>query len=158
MNISLYKLTDDFNALMDIDDPDEVDNALLTIVSGDIEKKAENICKLVKMVEASAEAFKTEEKRISERRKALENKADRIRQYMKESLLNANIDKVDAGTFRVSVGLSQGTLIIDDSSSLPAEYMKVVYEPDKAGIKAAIKKGGAVPGAHIEAGITLTIR
>ena len=158
MSISLYKLTDDFNALLDIDDPDEVDNALIAIVSGDIEKKAENICKLVKSVEATAEAFKAEEKRISERRKALENKADRIRQYMKESLLNANIDKVEAGTFKISVGLSQGTLIIDDSSVLPSEYIKVIYEPDKAGIKAAIKKGVPVPGAHIEAGTTLTIR
>lgn len=155
---ALYKLTEDFNVLMDIDDPDAVDQALLAIVGNQIEIKSEMICKLVKSVEATAEAFKAEEKRISERRKALEAKADRIRQYMKDALLSAGIDKVDAGTFTVRVGLSQGSLQIDDQAKLPPKYLKIIYEPDKAAIKAAIKAGESVPGAHIEAGTTLTIR
>jgi len=155
---SLYSLTDDFNKLMDIEDPNEFELSLLATIAGDIETKAENICKLVKQFELTAESFKAEEKRISERRKALENHADRIKRYMKESLTFANIDKVQAGTFSVSIRPSQGSLQIEDMAAIPAEYIKVVYEPDKAKIKDAIKNGAAIPGAHIEAGTTLTIR
>lgn len=155
---ALYKLSNEYNQLMEIDEPDAIDSALMAIVGNQIEVKAESICQLVKTIEAVSETFKAEEKRISERRRALEAKADRIRQYMKDSLLNAGIDKVDAGTFTVRVGLSQGNLQIDDQSKLPPKFIKIIQDVDKAAIKAAIKAGEVVPGAHIEAGTTLTIR
>ena len=158
---ALYKLTDDFNQLMELDGDEEVVNALVEIVAGEIEKKAENICKFVKILESTAVQFKDEEKRIAERRKSMENKAERIRVYMRDSLLNANIDKLTAGTFKVSVGLSPGSVAIDDLGSIPPRFLTVIpeqYIPDKAAIKAAIKADpSSVPGAHIEAGYMLRI-
>ena len=154
---TLYELSQDLIALMEMND-DETTAALTRITAGQIELKSESYCKFVKYLESSAESFKAEEKRIAERRRALENKADRIRQYMKDALLSAGIDKVDAGTFSVRVGLSQGSLQIDDQSKLPPKYIKIIQDVDKAAIKQAIKNGEVVPGAHIEAGTTLTIR
>lgn len=156
---SLYQLTTDFSNLMECDD--DISSALADIVAGQIEHKAENVCKLLTVLETTAEQFKSEEKRISTARKALENKAERVKEYIKESMLNADIEKLSAGTFNLSVSLSPGSVAIDDIASVPARFLTVIpeqYQPDKAAIKAAIKAGEDVPGAHIEAGYTLRIR
>lgn len=158
---TLYTLTDDFSKLMEIEEVDDVVEELTLIVAGQIEKKAENVCKFVRMLEAAAEAFKAEERRIGDKRKALEKRAEQVREYMKQALLNANIDKVTAGTFKVSVSLSPGSVAIDDLSVIPPRYMTIIPEqhvPDKAAIKAAIKAGQPVPGARIEAGFTMRIQ
>lgn len=157
---SLYDLTTDFTKLMDSED-DDITTALVEIVAGEIEAKTENICKFIKLLDGTAEQFKAEEERIRAARKALENKADRAREYMKGALLEAGIDKVSAGTFKVSVGLSGGSVAIDDLASIPPRFLTVIpeqYQPDKTAIKAAIKAGEEVPGAHIEAGYQLRIR
>jgi hypothetical protein len=158
---SLYALTNDFNNLMELEDDEEITTALVAIISGEIEARAENVCKFIKMLDGTAEQFKAEEERIKQARKALENKAERVRDYMKGALLNANIDKVTAGTFKVSVGPSPGSVAIDDLASIPPQFITVIpeqYAPDKNAIKAAIKAGEEVPGAHIEAGYVLRIR
>lgn len=156
---SLYQLTTDFSNLMECDD--DISSALADIVAGQIEHKAENVCKFLTVLETTAEQFKSEEKRISAARKALENKAERVKEYIKESMLNADIEKLSAGTFKLSVSLSPGSVAIDDLASIPARFLTVIpeqYQPDKAAIKAAIKAGEDVPGCHIEAGYTLRIR
>jgi hypothetical protein len=158
---ALYKLTEDFHKLMELEDDEDVVNALIEVVAGEIEQKAESVCKFVKILEGTAAQFKAEEQRISARRKALENRAEQVRDYIKQSLLNANIDKITAGTFRLSVGLSPGSIVIDDLQQIPAQFLTIIpeqYVPDKAAIKAAIKLNpSSVPGAHIEAGYTLRI-
>lgn len=159
--LSLYELTADFDKLMELEEEDDITTALVEIVAGEIEQKAENVCKFIKMLDTTAEQFKTEEERIRGARKALENRAERVREYMKQALLNANIDKVNAGTFKVSIGLSPGSVAIDDLASIPPRFLTIIpeqYQPDKAAIKLAIKSGEDVPGAHIEAGFTLRIR
>lgn len=159
--VTLYEMGQDFHDWLEIEDPTEEDQALVAIVAGQIEKKTEGICKMVKWLEGTADVFKAEERRISERRKALEHKAERIRAYMKDALLAADITKLTAGTFKVSVGLSPGTVVIDDVDAIPPQFITIipaVKHPDKTAIKAAIKADpAAVPGAHIEAGFTLRI-
>lgn len=160
-NLTLYDLTNDFNKLMDAESDDEITNALIEIASGEIEKKAESYCKFLATVESTIEQFKAEEKRIADARKSLENKVKRAKERMKECLLAANIDKVSAGTFKISIRLSPGTVEIDDLEQIPQKFLTVIpqqYVPDKNAIKTAIKAGEEVPGAHIEAGTMMTIR
>lgn len=157
---SLYQLTDDFNQLMEAEAEDEIAMALVEILAGEIEVKAENICKLIKTIDGTAEQFKAEEKRIAERRKAMENKSARIREYMRDRLLSANIDKIQAGTFKISIG-TVGSCAIDNLEAIPPKFLTIIpeqYQPDKNAIKAAIKAGESVPGAHIEASFSMTIR
>lgn len=156
---NLYQLTDDFNKLMECDE-DETTNALIEISANEITVKAESYCKFLANLESDIEQFKAEEKRISGARKAMENKVERAKQYMKEALLNANIDKLTAGTFKISVSMTAGSLAIDDNDAIPAKFKTVVQTVtvDKNAIKEAIKAGENVPGAHIEANTSLRIR
>jgi|SRR6185369_10406424 len=157
---TLYNLTDDFRKLMDADE-DEVVSALIEISAGEIEKKCEGYCQFLAEVESRIEAFKAEETRIAGIRRAMENKVKLANDRMKESLLNAGIDKVSAGTFKISVSLTAGTLVIDDEKAIPARYITVIHEqhvPDKTAIKNAIKAGETCDYAHIEAGFSLRIK
>lgn len=158
--MSLYDLTADFNALMECEGDEDINNALIDIVSGEIEKKAENICKFFKITENTIEMFKAEEQRIASARKAMENKVERVRERMKDALLAANIDKVTAGTFKISVALTGGSVVIDDMEKIPASYKTITQtvSVDKNELKQAIKSGLVTEGCHLEAGTSLRIK
>jgi len=159
--LSLYDLSADFDALMSADTDDEVTSALADIVAGEIEKKAESYCQFLKMMESTVDNYKAEEKRISEGRKIIENKIARARERMKECLLLANIDKLEAGTFKISVGLTSGSVAIDDITKIPQKFLTVIpasFVPDKSQISRAIKAGEQVTGCHLEAGTMLRIK
>lgn len=158
---SLYELTEGFSKLMELEDDEETVAALVEIVSGEIEAKTESLCKFIKILNSTAEQFKAEEERIKEARKALENKAERVKEYMKGALIGASIDRVNAGTFKVSVCASPASVVIDDLDRIPARFLTIIPEqhvPDKTRIRDAIKAGEDVPGAHLQAGLSLRIR
>ncbi len=158
--LSLYDLTSDFAKLMDCDTEDEITNALIEISAGEIEKKAESYCQFLATMEATAESFKAEEQRIANARKAIEGKVKAVKDRMKDCLLAANIDKLSAGTFKISVALTGGSVVIDDMEKIPALFKTIVQTVtvDKNELKQAIKSGLIKEGCHIEAGTSLRIR
>lgn len=159
--LSLYKLSTDFEYYMQAEDDEEIANALAEITAGQIEVKAENWCHFLAMVEGEIEKYKAEEKRIAAARKVMENKIERSKEYIKEAMLNANIDKLSAGTFKLTVAKTAGKLVIDDPAVIPAQYLTYIpasTAPNNADIKEAIKAGELVAGAHIEAGSSLRIK
>lgn len=160
-SLSLYQLTADFTMYMDSETDEEIASALAEITAGQIEQKAENWCQFLATVESTVEMFKAEEKRIQTARKTLENKIERGREYIKEAMMNANIDKIKAGTFSLTVAKTAGSTVIYDDAIIPAQFLTYVPAttiPDKAAIKEAIKHGEDVPGARIETGFSLRIK
>lgn len=158
--MKLYELTSDFTALMNCDTDDEITSALVEISAGEVATKVEGYCKFLASVEANIEMYKAEEKRLAENRKAMENKVKRAREYMRDALLSADILKLDAGTFKVSVSMTAGSLVIDDMAKIPASFKTITTSTtvDKNELKEAIKNGVDVGGCHIEANFALKIR
>lgn len=159
--LSLYQLSNDFIMYMESEDDEEIANALAEITAGQIEAKAENWCHFLAMVEGTVEQYKAEEKRIATARKIMENKIERSKEYIKEAMTTANIDKLSAGTFKLTVAKTAGKLVIDDPAVIPAQYLTYVPAstvPNNAEIKEAIKAGEIVTGAHVEAGTSLRIK
>ena len=156
----LYDLTAELAAWMEIEDPTEEQEAMGAIISGQIEEKAESMVKAMKWAEARADEFAAEEKRLAVGKKAHKNKAERIKENLKAAMDAADIMKISAGTFKVSLSKSVGKLMIDDEEIIPMMFYKTIpeqYVVDEAAVKLAMKDGGVVPGAHIEAGFTLRI-
>lgn len=56
------------------------------------EAKFENIARLIRNVEAEAEAFKSEKERLATKQKVAENTAERLRSYLKNSMLISKQD------------------------------------------------------------------
>ena len=68
--------------------------------------------------------------------------------------------RIEAGTFTLSTRKSE-KVIIENEEQIPINYRNVIpetWKPDKAAIKADIKKGVIVPGAKIEENHNLQIK
>ena len=154
----LYELTQEMNDLLEAE---EVEESALARVFGDIQAKGENICKFLATVGADIEAFKAEEKRIQARRKAMENRVEYIREYLKVNMESLGIDTLKAGTFTVKLQVNPPALVVDDENQIPTKYFTIIpahTELNKAEVKDALKSGEAIPGAHLEQGRSVRIR
>jgi hypothetical protein len=144
-------------------DLDEVTLAdTLESISGDIEAKAVNVVSVVRNLEATAEQIKTAEKAMAERRKAYENRAARIRQYVMDSMIFAGIQKIECPLFKIAIRDNPASVVIDDEEQIPASYLTdpppPVPQPDKKLIAQALKDGATVPGCHLERGQRLEVK
>lgn len=121
--------------------------------------KVENIAVYIKSLDSEAAAIKAEEKKLKERREAKERKAERLRDYLKASMLLQNESKFE--TARVALSFrSSKTVVVSDIEKLDKEYIKekVEYSADKTAIKKAIESGVIIDGAYIEEKQNLQIK
>lgn len=153
---SLYNLTSDMLALME---SEETTNEQIEAVFGEITAKENRICHFRAELMGEIDKFKAEEKRIATIRNAMENKAARLQEYIKQSMVSLGIDEITAGTFKLKLSPSVGSLEITDESAIPNKFKEIVQTVtvDKNAVKAAIKSGESVPGATIAEGWTLRI-
>lgn len=133
--------------------PDDWDR-FFTDVQMERDEKAVNIARWIKNIEAEAEAVRSEEKRLSERRRAAEAHADRLRSYLACHLPVGT--KITDST--VVIGWRKSSSVEVDEGALPDEWFKITRTPLKAEIKEAIKAGATILGAAIHERQNLTIK
>jgi chaperonin cofactor prefoldin len=161
----LYEITGDILALQEmleaeLDDPQMLQDTLEG-VQGEYEFKLESYCKVIKNLEADAEALKNEAKRLTDRRKVLENNIDRLKKAMFESMKATNTPKVKGQLFTVAIQKNGGKLpiIVDvDVTELPDELVKVVESPDLEAIGKLLEKGESPLAHYGERGESLRIK
>lgn len=138
---------------------DVVLQAALDSIEDAVENKAQAIIIMAKEWEAEAAALKEEEGRLAKRRKALENRAERIRGYLLVQLVAAGISKLRTKLFSITVNKPKAKVVVGEVEMLPPEFLRIKKEPDKVAIKKALDEGVPVPGAHLEDGDpSLTVR
>lgn len=165
-NLALYvlagKYEQAFLKLADSELPDEVINDTLEGLEGELQEKMTSVGAFVRNLEASAEAIKSAETQMAARRKALENRADHIRAYLKHNMEKCGISKIDSPWFRLALQANPPSVVIDSIESIPDDYMRQPEPPppvaDKKLIAQAIKDGFNVPGAHLEQSTRLVIK
>lgn len=133
----LYEVTGNILTLQEmLEETVEDDQCLLDTlegVQGEYELKLESYCKVIKNLEADMDALKAEAKRLTDKRKVLENNVDRLKKAMFDSMKATNTDKVKGQLFTVAIQKNGGKLpvIVDvDTSELPDELVKIVESPD----------------------------
>jgi hypothetical protein len=150
-----------FRELSEMDDmtPDIIEDSL-SLLYGNVEDKAVNVAKFFQGLDAQAKAIREAEIMMAARRKAIESKSERLKAYLLDNMKKCGISKVECPYFILSVQKTAGSVVIDDPTAIPADYMreKVTYEADKSLIRLAISDGFGVPGAHIEEGYSLRIK
>lgn len=117
-------------------------------------QKLENIACYIKNLIAEVNAIKTEEKALADRRKAKENKANRLAAYLDGFLRMKGKDEFETPKCRVSYRKSTALEITDKALldqwlTLHDEFLKY-SEPmlDKAGVKKYMKNAD-VPGVEL---------
>ena len=139
---------------------DEETGELIEDISGKLEalqiaeqEKLENIALFVKNLCADTEAIKAEEKALAERRRPKENKAERLKNYLSDYLMNTNRNKLETPRVRLSFRKSE---IVDIDETFRAWAMENDRylrhkdpDIDKTELKKALKAGDKVPGAAL---------
>lgn len=152
---SLYEIKNEYlNVLNNIEFDEETGEILnleeLDNMESVFEEKAEAVALYIKEQVALAEAIKAEEKSLYERRKKMENKSERLKTYLAESLVEVGRDKFETPKCKLSFRKST-SVEIPDESLIPKEYLKetITYKPDKTLIKQDIQNGCVVEGATL---------
>ena len=164
--LTLYTIADqylqDLQKLQDMDLDEQTFADTLESLSGDLEVKATNVAMFVRNLEASAESIKSAEKQMAERRKAIESKAERIRNYLKENMARTGISKIDCPYFALSLRNSPPAVEIINADEIPAQYFDIPEPPapvlNKNRLKDDLKNGVIVEGARLTQGSYLQIK
>lgn len=162
---ALYVLAQDYRAaaakLADLDLPADVVADTLESLSGELELKAQNVAHMVRAFEADAAAMKQWAKDATERARAIEARAESLRDYIASNMLACGMTKIEGPGVALSFRKSTA-VVIDEPGLIPVDFMRQKppppAEPDKAAIGAAIKAGQEVPGAHVETRENLQIK
>lgn len=159
---TLYELTDKFKfiqSLIEEGADESVFNEALENIQIDLANKLEGYAMVIKNIESDVEGYKAEEKRLSTRRKAMENKVKRMKRDMQESMVTANERKVQGKRFSFNVQKSRRVLKVNDDKYIPEGYW--VQQPPELNRKELLEdliQGDEIEGCEITQGEHLVIR
>lgn len=161
----LYEIAERYKNLAILLEDETIDNEMimpaLEAIEGEISDKAVGIVGFIKSMDYDIDAIKAEEKRLADRRKAIENRKEGIKQYIKSQMEFAGLDKIKSPTFTIALQNNPPALEISDENAIPAEFTVIIperKEPNKQAIKDALKAGSEVPGCRLTNGKSLRIR
>ena len=153
MDMCLYNISSD---LMDALDAMEIDpetgelmNAdKLDALSAAFEEKAEATALYIKNLSALAGNLKAEEDILSERRKSVEKRINRMKDALARSMFTVGRNKIE--TAKAKICFRKSTQVqIEDEAILPDKFLTTITttKPDKTAIKKALQSGNTVAGA-----------
>lgn len=131
----------------------------LEALEADRNAKLESVACFIKNLEADAQALKVEAQALTERKAAKERKAERLREYLANSLQQAGQAKFETARCALSFRKSEAVEITDEAV-LPEQFrtIKQTETINKAAIKKAIKGGEQVQGAALVSRQNLQIK
>ena len=124
--MKLYDIAEIYENLENIDDDVAVATAM-DAVDAALEEKLESTAKVIRNLEAEAEALEAEEKRLKARKTAVRNRIADIKGYVQENLEAMGKDKVTSGIFKWSIQANAPSVNILDESLIPDAYWKKSY-------------------------------
>ncbi len=163
---SLYELKDDYLYLQNLMENPEVDEQTIRDtmegIEGELEIKAEAYAKVILNIESDISVIKSEEKRLADRRKTLENNIKRMKEALQYVMETTGKTKFKTELFSFNVQNNPASVVMDEQyiENIPEEYL-IPQEPkiDRNKIKDAIKAGKDLGGiAHLEQSQSLRIK
>ncbi len=148
--MKLYELANEYLALAQLaDDPDLPPEALhdtLEGLEGEIEVKAQALVQVVASLEGDTSVIDAEIKRLQDRKRVIANRANSLRDYLRHNMEVTGISKIECPLFQITLAKGRPMAVIENEERIPDRYVKLVRQPDKAAILAALKAGEDVPG------------
>ncbi len=158
--MKLYEITEQLRELMAMDDvPAEQLQDTLDMVNEEFEQKAEQVAAFIRELSLDSEGYKSEIERLSDRKKAIDNKIDSMKDYLRVNMQAADMTKIKGKLFTITLGSPTETVYVADSALLPDGLVYIKREPNKTDIKAQLKSGAEIEGcALVQGKARLTIK
>ena len=150
--MELYKINEEMLKILNKEELDEKDYELFDKLQLKLEDKWENIIKYSKELEAEANKFDNEIKRLLDRKKRLSNKADWLIKYLDNQLKSQEIEKVSFWSFDLSYRPSYRVIENDNIEKISSEYIKekITKSVDKVKAKKDLRDWKEIEGLHLE--------
>ena len=154
---ALYEINQDILDCVDMETGEILNTEKLDALQMEREKKLEGVALWIKDLKAEMTAVKEEADKLTARKKALDNKIDGLKEWLKYALQGEKLK-----TPRCNVYYTHNTKVnvIDEQSVTnyiqthykePEEFLKFVLpEIRKDAVKAELKKGVEIPGCALE--------
>jgi Holliday junction resolvase RusA-like endonuclease len=138
--------------------PQEDINAALAEIKDELQVKGENIIAYLQKMQDVEEQAKRRKKDIDNYLKAIVIRRKRLEKAVIYSMDNMQVKSILTNKGEMKVKKNPPSVVIDDLTQIPTQYQrqKIQVDIDKVAIKAAIKAGEEVPGAHLEQGTSLS--
>ena len=154
---TLFDISNEVKALYDFAtnlEPSELDEQAfqdtLDGLVGELEIKSAGYVSVIQQLEM--EQKKAEELAADFKAKAdvRKNNVKRMKDALKWAMINANMDKVDAGDFTIKLQNNGGKQPLKITGDVPDNYKRIVYEDDMELIRKRLEEGEKLDFAHLE--------
>lgn len=156
--MKLYELSEIYNNIIDLDLPEEELTTALKNIDEKIEEKADNIAKTLRELDGQIETIKAEEKRLQEKRKAIENKRENIKKYLQYQMEILDKKKIKTDLFSFTISKNKASVKILDETKIPEEYFRITKTANKTEILKAYQEGKLTEGIELEQTESLKIK
>lgn len=159
---TLYALTGDLLQIQQmIEDGMDLGDTLES-VELEVADKLEGYAMVIKNIQSDIDGLKAEEKRLSERRRSLENSVKRMKEAMSSTL--ELVEEDDKGKKRVKTDkfsfyfIERASAVVEDVNELPINFVKTEIKADSKALTEYLKSGNEVKGATLKVNKSLSIR
>jgi hypothetical protein len=167
--MSLYAITSEMQVILDAVLDNGIDsieaqsalNEYLAEFDTALEIKAESYAGFITELQMRAESRSKEATRIRALAAADDALATRLKEGLKAAMEQTGKLKIETPRFKLSIAGNGGkqSLEVDDASALDPIFVRIVREPDKDAIRAALDLGAEIAGCRLlPRGTSLRIR
>lgn len=163
--MTLYELKENYRAVLELMEDEEADQEAvadtISMITDDIEEKAENYAIIMKELEAEADKLKKEEDRLKKRRQAIELHREQMKDILKSAMELIGKRKISTEHFTICIQKNGGSLPvhIDNEDALPERFKVYTWKPDTEQLRNYLEIMGTQSFAHLgERGESLRIR
>lgn len=150
---TLFELQNEFqelyNMMTDPDVDEEVLKDTLEAVMGEFEVKAEGCVYFMKRLEMERDKAKDVANDLLAKAKARDNALNRMKEMIQKTMESAQVTKVDAGAFTVSIQKNGGKLPLIITGEVPDGCKRIILEDDKDLIRKRLETGEELDFAHL---------
>lgn len=151
--MTLYDLQGEYLRLYEMATDEDDEQAFLDTLESldaELEAKSNGYARIIKMLEMEAEECNKAIETFQKKKEIRENHVKR----MKEALISAmdviGKDTIKAGEYTLKVSNNGGQQPLKIDGEVPANYLRIKYEPDNGLIRKAIAEGKELGFAHLE--------
>lgn len=147
----LYQLSEiEMQILEQLESEDGIDKEIYDTLKFTEEEILVSCARVYRQILSDVQACKDEEKRLSERKKKLENSAQRLKDMMFEGMKITGASKIRRPEFDIMIKKNPPSLQIDKEENIPNEYFKNLAPVlDKTLLRNAIKSGLNLEGVQL---------
>lgn len=151
---TLFEITTEFQQFYDMmTDEDMTDQAFLDTLeslTGELAAKASGYANVIKQVDMEAKQAKALELEFKHKKEVRENRIKLMKERIKDAMLTAKVDELDAGKFKIKLKGNGGLEPLKITGDVPDNYKKIIIENDTELIRKALEEGKELDFAHLE--------